>query len=547
MSAAGIATAKPPTARPALHRAAGSGPQPPATRWIIAPIVALAAFMEVLDISIANVSLQHIAGSLGASQDEATWVLTSYLVTNAIILPITGWVSAVFGRKRFYLACILGFGISSFFCGLAPSLGLLILFRAIQGLTGGGLQPSAQAILADSFTPAERGMAFAFYGIAVVFAPAIGPTLGGWITDNYSWHWIFLINVPISIALYFVIDAMIEDPPHLVAEREKLKRQGVKVDYWGFAFLIVGLGSLQYVLDRGQENDWFADNGIATMAIAAGLGIVAFIWWELKQENPLTDLRLLKNPNFAIANVMMFLVGFILMGSTQLIPQFVQSLMGYTATDAGMVLSPGGLSIIFLMPLVGRLISRIDARHMIVFGLALSGVALYHMTSFNLEVDYWTIVIARILQAAGLAFLFIPISTVAYVGIPREKNNNASAIINLSRNLGGSIGIAVLVTFFARRTQYHRSMLIDHIAAGDGRYDSFVGRMQAHMETLGGTAHQALQMAQGQIEMMVNRQAQMLSYLDDFMLLAILFVGVIPLAYLMHRQPSVHGPAAGGH
>ena len=522
-------------------------PPPQATRWIIAPIVALAAFMEVLDISIANVALQHIAGSMGASQDEATWVLTSYLVTNAIVLPITGWLSAVFGRKRFYLACILGFGVTSFFCGLAPTLGILIIFRAAQGLLGGGLQPAAQAILADSFSPAERGMAFAFYGIAVVFAPAIGPTLGGWITDNYSWHWIFLINVPISVALYFVIDAMIEDPPHLVEERERLKSAGVKIDYWGFAFLIVGLGALQYVLDRGQEKDWFGDRGITIAAIASVIGIVCFVFWELRQTNPLTDLKLLKNPNFAIANIMMFLVGFILLGSTQLIPQFVQSLLGYTATDAGMVLSPGGLSIIFLMPLVGRLISRVDARYMIAFGLVVSAVALYHMTSFDMEVDYWTIVLARIFQASGLAFLFIPISTVAYVGIPREKNNNASAIINLARNLGGSIGIALLTTLFARNSQFHRSVLVEHVASGDRRYEAMAANLQHHMESLGGGAHHALQLAQGRIEMMVDRQAQMLAYLDNFMLLAVLFALVVPFVFLMHKPPSLHGPAAGAH
>ena len=548
MTAASDGTRKPAPYQPSRVTLPSAGGHPQATRWAIAPIVALAAFMEVLDISIANVSLQHIAGSLGASQDEATWVLTSYLVTNAIVLPITGWLSAVFGRKRFYLTCILGFGAASFFCGLAPSLSLLILFRAVQGLLGGGLQPAAQAILADSFSPAERGMAFAFYGIAVVFAPAIGPTLGGWITDNYSWHWIFLINVPISIILYFVIDAVIEDPPHLVEERERLKRQGVKIDYWGFAFLIVGLGSLQYVLDRGQEKDWFGDSGITFFAIASAAGILCFIFWELRQENPLTDLKLLKNPNFAVANVMMFLVGFILLGSTALLPQFAQSLLGYTATTAGMVLSPGGFSIILLMPLVGRLISRVDPRYLIVFGLVISAAALYHMTTFDTEIDYWSLVVARIFQASGLAFLFIPISTVAYVGIPREKNNNASAIINLARNLGGSIGIALLTTILARREQYHRNILVDHIAAGDWRYESTATQMAQHMASkLGGSAQQAMHVAQAQIQMMVDRQAQMLSYIDDFMLLAILFAGVSPFVFLMHKPPSAQGPAAGGH
>jgi MFS transporter, DHA2 family, multidrug resistance protein len=530
-------------ARPAARAALPGQP----TRWIIAPVVALAAFMEVLDISIANVSLQHIAGSMGASQDEATWVLTSYLVTNAIILPISGWLSAIFGRKRFYLACILGFGISSFFCGLAPSLGLLILFRAIQGLTGGGLQPSSQAILADSFKPAERGMAFAFYGIAVVFAPAIGPTLGGWITDNYSWHWVFLINVPISIGLYFLIAAMIEDPPHLVEERQRLKEQGVKVDYWGFGFLILGLGSLQYVLDRGQEKDWFGSSAITLAAIAAVVGLVSFVLWELHQETPLTDLRLLKNPNFAMSNVLMFMMGFVLLGSTQLIPQYVQTLLGYTATEAGEVISPGGFAIILLMPVVGRMISRVNPRRLIVFGLVVSAAALYHMTSFNLQVDYWTVALARIFQAAGLAFLFIPITTIAYVGVPREKNNNASAIINLSRNLGGSVGIALLTTFLARREQYHRSMLIDRIAAGDPRYNAVAGAIKQHMTSLGGTAGQALHLAQAEIGAMVARQAAMLSYIDDFLLLAIAFALLIPLVFLTRAPRPGEGPGMGAH
>ncbi|HXQ40974.1 MAG TPA: DHA2 family efflux MFS transporter permease subunit [Candidatus Udaeobacter sp.] len=519
----------------------------PPTRWIVAPVVAMAAFMEILDISIANVSLQHIAGSMGASQDEATWVLTSYLITNAIILPISGWLSAVLGRKRFYLVCILGFGVSSFFCGLAPSLGLLILFRAIQGLTGGGLQPSSQAILADSFKPAERGMAFAFYGIAVVFAPAIGPTLGGWITDNYSWHWVFLINVPISIGLYFLISAMIEDPPHLVEERQRLKERGVKIDYWGFGFLVLGLGSLQYVLDRGQEDDWFGSNAIILSMIGAVAGLLCFVLWELRQQDPLTDLRLLKNRNFAMSNILMFMLGFVLLGSTQLIPQFVQTLLGYTATDAGLVVSPGGFAIILLMPVIGRLVSRVDSRFLIVFGLALSAAALYHMTSFDLQVDYWTVALARIVQACGLAFLFIPISTIAYVGIPREKNNNASAIINLSRNLGGSVGIALLTTSLARRSQYHQSILVERVAAGDPRYAAMAAKLQQHMASLGGTADQARHLAQAEIGAMLGRQAAMLSYVDDFLMLAIAFAALIPFVFLARQPGHGQGPGAGAH
>jgi len=300
------------------------------------------------------------------------------------------------------------------------------------------------------------------------------------------------------------------------------------------------------VLDRGQEKDWFADRGITIAASASLIGILCYIFWELRQENPLTDLRLLKNPNFAIANIQMFMVGFILLGSTQLIPQFVQVLLGYTATDAGLVISPGGFFIIFLMPVVGRLISRFDSRYLITFGFLLSAGALYHMTSFDTDIDYWTIAIARIVQASGIAFLFIPISTVAYVGIPREKNNNASAVINLARNLGGSVGIALLTTFLVRRTQYHRSMLAEHIAAGDRRYEAVAANLQHHMASLGGSAQQALHMAQAQIQTMVDRQAQMLSYIDDFLVLAVLFAILIPFSFLM-RKPPAPGPMAGGH
>ena len=533
--------------RPVLTPADAAAPSTkPATQWIIAPVVALAAFMEVLDISIANVSLQHIAGSLAASQDESTWILTSYLVTNAIVLPVSGWLSSVLGRKRFYMACIAGFGVSSLFCGLAPNLMLLILFRAIQGLTGGGLQPSSQAILADNFPPQQRGMAFAFYGIAVVFAPAIGPTLGGWITDNFSWRWVFLINVPVSVMLFFLIDVMISDPAHLVAERAARQRQRLNIDYLGFGLLVLGLGCLQIVLDRGQEDDWFSSSFITTAAVISAAAVAALVLWELRRDDPIVDLRLLRNPSFAVANLLMFMLGFILMGSTALLPLYVQALLGYTATDAGMVLSPGGFALMLLMPVIGRLVSKVDGRYLIAFGLSVSALALFGLTRIDLEADFWTIADLRIVQALGIGFLFIPISTIAYVGLPPEKNNNASALINLARNLGGSIGIAALITVLAQRAQYHQNMLVEHIGPYATRYRDMAASLQARMAHHGGSPAGALHKAQAIIGNMVQQQAQLLSYLDDFLILAVIFAVLVPLVFLI-KKPKLHGETPTAH
>lgn len=505
----------------------------------------MAAFMEVLDISIANVSLQHIAGSLAASQDQSTWILTSYLVTNAIVLPISGWLAGIFGRKRFYMACIAGFGVSSLLCGLAPSLGLLIAFRAVQGLTGGGLQPMSQAILADAFPPRHRGMAFAFYGIAVVFAPAIGPTLGGWITDKFSWHWVFLINVPVSIVLFSLIGAMIEDPPHLVEARRSRLSRGIRFDYLGFAFLTLGLGCLQVVLDKGQQDDWFGSHFILAASVVSASALIAFVLWEVQRDEPIVDLSLFRNRNFATAFLLMFMLGFVLLGSTAMIPLLAQNLLGYTATLAGMVISPGGFAIMALMPVVGRLVAFIDARWLIAFGLALSAYALYRMTHLNTQVDYWTLAIDRIVQTSGLAFLFIPINTSAYVGLPPEKNNTASALINLARNLGGSVGIAVLTTLIARRTQFHRSILVSHLREDDPQYQALVEQIRARMAEHGASAGEALQQAQAVLARQVHEQAQMLSYLDGFLLLAVIFACLIPCVLLMRRPPD-HAASAPG-
>lgn len=515
--------------------------------WLIAPVVALAAFMEVLDISIANVALNHIAGSMAASQDESTWVLTSYLVTNAIVLPISGWMSEYFGRKRFFMTCIMGFTLSSLLCGTAPTLALLVLFRAIQGFTGGGLQPVSQAILADSFPPAQRGMAFAFYGLAVVFAPAIGPTLGGWITDHASWRWVFLINIPVGALLLFLVNLMVHDAPGAEEARKQRRSQGVHVDYVGFGLLALGLGCLQVVLDKGEREDWFSSHLILILSLLSAVGLVMFMVRELRAKEPIVDLRLLKNRNFAVANLLMFVLGFVLLASTQLIPEFVQTSLGYTATDAGLVLSPGGFALVLIMPLMGKLASRVDARWLIMFGLSISGLAVLYMTNFDLQVDYRTIALARLVQALGLAFLFIPINVAAYVGIPREKTNMGTALVNLSRNLGGSVGISLVQTVVARRVQYHQSVLTESITASSGGAQTLLDKLTAYFQTVPGHAADAAREAQAALYGIVQQQALMLSFIDTFKLMALVFLCVIPVVLLMSKRAPTPSEAPPAH
>ncbi|HXZ02636.1 MAG TPA: DHA2 family efflux MFS transporter permease subunit [Stellaceae bacterium] len=517
-----------------------------ASRLLVAPTVGLAAFMEVLDISIANVALQHIAGSLSASTDESTWVLTSYLVTNAVILPISGWLATTIGRKRYFLGCIIGFSITSFLCGIAPNLATLIIARGLQGITGGGLQPNAQAILADAFPPQKRGLAFAAYGIAVVFAPAIGPTLGGWITDNFSWRWVFLLNVPVGLLLTLLAMHVLADPPELIARRKARLSEGIRLDYIGFALLAVGMCALQVVLDKGQEDDWFASRFITDLSIIAATGLAAFVVWELRRDDPIVDLRILANRNFAVGNFLMFMLGFILLGSTVLLPLFVQTQLGYTATDAGLVISPGGFAIMLLMPAVGALVSRVDARFLIAFGLVATGLALLWMTRFYGDVDYATIAWARTYQALGLAFLFIPINTVAYLGLPPEKNNAASAIINMMRNIGSSVGISFATTLIARRQQYHQSVLVEHVTPYGSAYQATIQNLQqAYLSGAASTAD-ALHHAQAKLYALVQQQAIMLSYIDSFWFFGVIFLALVPLVFLMGKSALGAGPA-GGH
>ncbi len=437
--------------------------RPHANIWVIGVVVAMAAFMEVLDTSIANVALPYMAGSLGASNDESTWILTSYLVSNAIVLPIGGWFAAVLGRKRFFMICLVIFTLSSLLCGIAPSLGAIILFRVIQGAGGGGLQPMAQAILADTFPPRQRGIAFALYGITTIVAPTIGPTLGGWITDNYTWRWIFFINLPVGIATLFLVYRLIEDPPWV----KRVAGAGVKIDYIGVSLLTLGVGALQVMLDKGQEDDWFGSHFILTLAVTAAVCLVSLTLWEWFNKAPIIDVRLYKNLNFLGANIMMFILGIMLFSSLVMMPLYLQTLMGYTAESAGLVLSGGGLILLFLMPIAGTLSSKVQARYLIAFGWLALALAMFYTTQhLDLDISFRFAAILRVVQVFGLGFLFVPINLASYVGMPLEKSNSIAGLINFMRNIGSSIGTSMVTTLLARRAQVHQLYLAAHTTAG---------------------------------------------------------------------------------
>jgi DHA2 family multidrug resistance protein len=506
--------------------------------WVIAVTVTLATFMEVLDTSIANVALPHISGNLSAGADESTWVLTSYLVSNAIVLPLSGWLSSLIGRKRFYMSCVALFTVSSFLCGLAPSLGVLVLFRIIQGIGGGGLQPSEQAILNDTFPLEKRGMAFAVYGLAVVVAPTIGPWLGGWITDNFSWRWIFYINVPVGIISLLLTSVLVSDPPYM--KRATVKR-GFRIDYIGIGLISLGLGSMQIILDKGQRDDWLSSNFIVCFFVLMIFGILAGIIWELREKEPVVDLRMLKDRNFALSTLAMFFLGFVLYSSTVLIPQFLQELLGYTAQLAGMALSPGGAVIMCMMPVVGFLVSKVDTRILITFGCVVSSIALFVMAGWNLGLDYRHAVLARMLQSFGLAFLFIPINVSAFAYVPREKTNMGTGIINLARNIGASVGIATVTTLLQRRTQVHQSQLAEHVNGYSAAYRNMLNGTQTRLVSAGSGLAQASAQAHGMIYNTVQRQAAMLAFIDNFKMLGVVFLAVVPVLLLLKKPKGRSG------
>ncbi len=509
---------------------AGAG-RPAINPWIIALAVTLATFMEVLDTSIANVALPHIAGSLSAGQDESTWVLTSYLVSNAIILPLSGWLSSIMGRKNFYMSCVALFTISSFLCGLAPNLAILILCRVLQGVGGGGLQPSEQAILADTFPPAKRGMAFAVYGIAVVTAPAIGPTLGGWITDNFSWRWIFFINIPVGILSILLTSRLIQDPPYF--KRRKLNE--TKIDYIGLSFVALGLGALQVVLDKGQRDDWFASHFITSLAIVSAASLIFVVVWEWRHKDPIIDLHLFRDRTFGISNLLMFMLGFALLGSTLLLPLFMQTMLGYTAEQSGLALMPGGFAIMLLLPLVGFLLSKYSPRWLLLFGLVMLSGSLFHMTNFDLDIDFHTVVMARIFQAVGMAFLFVPINTAAYAFLPREKNNAASGLMNLARNIGGSVGISVVTTMLDRRTQFHLNSLSNNLSLTNPALQRMIQGATSTLMAAGASASDATNRAYALVQATVLRQATMLAYIDCFWFLGLAIMLMVPMVFLIKK------------
>ena len=507
--------------------------------WLIAVVVALGAFMEVLDTSIANVALPYMAGNLGASNDQSTWVLTSYLVSNAIILPISGWLASTLGRKRFFMACLTVFTISSLLCGIAPSLGMLLLFRVLQGAGGGGLQPMAQAILADTFPPEQRGLAFALYGITAIMAPTIGPTLGGWITFNYSWRWIFFINIPVGMATLALVRRFVEDPPYL----SRLKTSGVKLDYIGIALLTLGIGSLQVLLDKGQEDDWFGSTFITTLVVVAAVCLISLVIWEWNQKAPIVDVRLFRNFNFASSNLMMFTLGILLFSSLVLMPQFLQTLLGYTSELAGLALSAGGLVLLFEMPVVGKLTTKLRARYLIAFGwLALSVAMFYSTKRIDLQISFNAAVWLRIAQVIGLGFLFVPITLVAYIGIAPEKNNVVAGLVNFMRNMGSSVGTSVVTTLIARRAQLHQARLVEFARPDNPTFHNSSNALAQHLANSGLGSPDAYAHALARIYQGIQAQATTLAYIDTFMVLSVGAAIMFLLSFLLKKND----PGGGG-
>jgi DHA2 family multidrug resistance protein len=530
--------------------------RPSINPWIVAMTVTLATFMEVLDSSIANVSLPHIAGGLGATQDEATWVLTAYLVANAVILPAGAYMTTFIGRKKFYMICVALFGISSALCGMAPSLPLLVFFRILQGAGGGGLAPSEQAILADTFPPEKRGQAFAMYGLAVVCAPAIGPTLGGYITDNFDWRWIFYLNVPICLLSLFLTSRIVEDPPYVKKQVAESQKGGIKLDFLGFGLLGLTFGSLEFVLDKGQEDDWFSSHLIAFFCVAMVVAFVLMIWWELRQlrqgHRPILNLTLFQRRQFSISFVLMFVLGFALYGTTILIPQFVQTLLGYTAELAGLVLSPAGFMMMCMMPVVGFLSGKVDPRKLIGFGFINLTLSLVWMSNLNLQLSYGQLVFMRMFQASGLAFLFIPINTIAYVGVKQSENNDVSGLTNLARNIGGSCGTAFMATMLTRRTAAHESSMVRNLTPASAGYARWLKALEGNFKAgngqagaKGGASAGATHQAQAYIYNMLHMQSATLAYVDIIRYLTLFCACMIPLLFLIPRPPKDASASAG--
>jgi len=516
--------------------------KPRVNPWLIAMTVALAAFMEVLDTSIANVALPHIAGSLGASTDEGTWVLTSYLVANAIVLPLGGWASSVMGRRNFFVFCIIVFTAASFMCGAAPSLPILLVCRIIQGFGGGGMQPMAQAIMADSFEPQKRGQAFALYGLVAVLAPSIGPTMGGWITDNYSWRWIFFINIPVGILAFFLVTRLVDDPPWIKGDRSRLRH----MDYVGLGFLIVAMGGLQIMLDKGEENDWFSSGFIRLFAFLFAAGMTGLILWEWRQKSPLINLKLFRYKNFAICCFLMMLVGGVLNANTVLQPQFMQQLLGYNATTAGLALTVGGVTVLVMMPIAGFATGKVAARWLAMTGFTLFIITFrYAANVTTLDMSFRAASWLRVVQMFPLPFCFISITTAAYVGLPREQSNQVAGLINFARNIGGSILIALTNAQVTSRASWHQQHLQAAMTSASIAFQRQTQALTGFFAGHFGPANSKA-MAMASIYNQLNRQAQLQGYQDVYMELSWMSAGLVLLAMMLSRNKPGETPAGGG-
>ncbi len=494
-----------------------------------------ATFMEVLDTTVVNVSLPHIASSMSATTDEATWALTSYLVANAIILPMTGWLAGRFGRKNLLMLSTTGFTLASFLCGAAPNLASLVIFRIIQGATGGALQPLSQAVLLESFKPEDRGKAMGFWGLGIVVAPILGPVFGGWLTENYSWRWVFYINLPVGIAAMIMTRLFVFDPPYLNREKRG-------IDYWGMGMLVVGIGALQFVLDKGQQEDWFESNMITTLAVLSAVALIALIVYELRTEHPIVDLRLFKNRSYSVGVFLMTVLGFSLYGGLVVLPLMLQTLFGYSSMAAGQAMAPRGIGSLFMMPLVGMLTAVIDPRKLLVGGLVVGGATMLWLGNVNLEAGYWDFVWPQVFQGLGLSLLFVPLTTVSMATISPERMGYATSLFNLMRNMGGSIGIAVTATMLARRRQAFGSLLGEHVTIFDPTTSAVLAQLKAAFLARSGDAANATSQAYVALYGMVQRQAAMVAFVSIFRLLGVLFLVMIPLVLLM-KKPQGRRPA----
>jgi DHA2 family multidrug resistance protein len=509
-------------------------PRSPVNPWIVTIAVMLATFMEVLDTTVVNVSIPHISGNLSATYEEGTWVVTSYLVANAIVLPMAGWLASYFGRRRMLLACVAGFSIASLLCGVADSLTQLIVFRVLQGLAGGGLQPLSQAILLETFPKEKHGQAMAAYGLGIIVAPIIGPTLGGWITDNYTWRWIFYLNIPVGILSLMMMARFIHDPPYIQRQRN------ANVDLWGIGLLALGLGSLQILLDTGQRKDWLGSRDIRIEVFCCIVGLLFFVIREMTVDNPIVDLRALKDRSFAVGVLLMSLVGFCLYASMVLLPQYLETLLNYPSLQAGLALSPRGLGAFALTFIVGAIAARVDVRKLLVFGFLVGAITMFMLSGLNLNAGYWDIFWPQVMQGGAMACMFIPLSAAAMSHIAREKMGNATSIFNLMRNIGGSVGIAVMTTLLARRQQFHQSRLIEHIRPGQPQVSATLHQFTQYFVLRGSDPVTASRRAYGAMFAQLQQHAAMLSFVEAFKIMGVVFLIMIPLAVLL-KDPKKRG------